>query len=407
MFGVLFAQGVVVAGGALAGLLIVRALPPEDYAGYALAFAVLGALNLLGDSGTTTAAMAAGGPAWQDPRKLGAVLAEARRLRARLAWGFGVPGLVVLGAGLWRIGLAPTGIAAWCAVVAVLFSLNVRAPLLDVPLKLHQALRVTQGVAVGQVVLRLGLVALMVLCWPVATLVALANGLPQAWTNFRLARAGRALTANDAEPVDAATAGAMRGVVRRSLPGGIYYILCQQAGFAILGFMGSTLELAQLGALARIGLLIGLVTALANAVMVPRFARLSAEANLSGAYWRNVALAVALCVPVAAVGLVWPSALLWLVGPSYSGLEFALRLAVAGAALQVVGAVCMQLVHARGWLPPPWLAIACSLAVQLGSWWLLDLRTLAGILGMMLALGVQQIVLHSAYFEYRMKKTKN
>ena len=400
--GVLLAQGFTAVAGALAGLMVVRALSTEAYARYSLALGVLGAITLLADSGTTMGALAQGGKVWQEPRRLGAVMQVARSLRVRFglwAGGLAVPLLVGL---LVQHGATGWEVAGWIIVVAILFTLNLQTPLLEVPLKLHQALKVTQGVAVGQSVLRLGAVATTVWFWPAGVMAALAGGLPQWWGNRRLAQAGGSLVAKGAE-AQPEIRNAILAVVRRSLPGGIYYVISQQAGLWFLSVGGTTLAVAQLGALSRIALLIGVIVALAQAVWVPRFARIPEDGPLLKVYFRTLGLVVVLAFPAGLLAMIWPTGLLWLVGPAYAGLEGSLRLAVFGAILQTLGGVALQLVYGRGWLPPPVLGIGAAVAVQVACVGLGDMRTLDGVLWMGILLGLETLVVHAGYLLYRTK----
>lgn len=402
LFGVLIAQGLTSVAGAVAGLIVVRALPIEAYARYSVALALLGAISLLADSGTTMGAMAQGGKVWQDPRRLGAVLRVARSLRLRFGLWAGAVALPVLVALLAQQGASTREIAAWVVVIGGLFILNLQTSLLEVPVKLHQALRVTQGVAVGQSVLRVGAVVAAVGLWPFGVVAALAGGLPQAWGNWRLARAGRSFIAEGGE-TDPHVRKDMLALVRRSLPGGIYYVVSQQAGLWFLSVGGSTVAVAQLGALGRIALIVGVIGALAQAVWVPRFARIPDNGPLLSGYVRTLGWVVALALPAGLLAVVWPTGLLWLVGPAYVGLEGALRLAVCGAVLQMLGGVALQLVYGRGWLPPPVVGIGIAVAVQAACVGLLDLRTLEGVLWMGVFLGLQTLVVHVGYLLYKVR----
>lgn len=411
--GVIMAQGFTTVAGALAGLMVVRSLAPESYAQYSLALAVLGTISVLADGGTTMGAMAEGGKVWGQPKRLAVVLGVAWALRKRFGlWACGVS-LPVLGVLLWRHGAAWWEIAVWSATVALLFSLNMRGALLEVPLRLAQSLRVTQGAAVGQSLLRLGAVGVTMFFLPVGIVAALAGGLPQAWTNWRfklaasseiLAPSQDPLAANSQKP-EASEArevrGRFMGLVKRTLPGAMFYVVSQQAGTWLLGAAGTTLALAQLGALGRISLLLSVIGALSNAVWVPRMARITDNTALRPAYFRYLGLAAALCVPLGAVALVWPTGLLWLVGPAYEGLESSLQLAMGAAVLNVLGGIAFYLAYGRGWLPLPVIGIGSAVAVQGLCIWLLDVKTLDGVIYMSAGIGLHSLVLHVWYFLYR------
>ena len=413
--GVMAAQGFATGAGALAGLFIVRALPPESYAQYSLGMTVLGAISALSDGGTTSGAMSEGGRAWGQPRRLAAVWQVAWSMRKRFGlWACGVA-LPILGWLLWQHGATAWEITAWVVVIAFVFSLNMRGALLEVPLKLQQALRVTQGAAVEQSVLRLFLVGASMLICPLGVMAALAGGVPQAWTNWRLVRAARQLnlsqpgTKSAESPSEAELSdvrAAIMPVVRRTVPGAIFYVVSSQAGTWFISVGGTTLALAQMGALGRISMLLGIVGSLCNAMWAPRFARITDAAFLRPVFFRKLGIALALCLPAIGVAAVWPSGLLWIVGPSYAGLESELQLAMIGAVVYVLGGVAFSLCYSRGWLPHPVLGIGTAVAVQGLSAWLLNVTTLKGVLWMSMGLGIQLLVLHTWYFLYRTRRPK-
>ncbi len=71
--------------GFVTGILIVRLLPIQEYALYTLANTMLGTLVIFTDSGISNGVMALSGRVWQDPKKLGVVLATGLDLRKKFA----------------------------------------------------------------------------------------------------------------------------------------------------------------------------------------------------------------------------------------------------------------------------------------------------------------------------------
>jgi O-antigen/teichoic acid export membrane protein len=406
LLGVVLAQGASATLGALSGLLIVRALPPEDYARYLLAAGMAGALLLLADGGTSTGALSEGGKVWQDPTRLAQVLREVRRLRVRLSCVAGAAALPALAYLLNKTGAGVIETATWILIATILGGTMLQSALWEVPLRLHQRLSVTQGVGLGVAFFRLVAAGLVYVFWPLGLVAGLLSLLPQAWAYLRLRRAATPFCLSACADVTAnpELRTKLQRVSRRLLPGAVYFVLYQNAGFWLLGLMGSTLAVAQLGALTRIGMLVAVIGSLSQAVWAPRFARLEEGIDLTATYFRRLAQALLLALPL--LGLTWlvPSALLWLVGPDYAGLESNLLLGVVAAVLQTTAGIAMQLVYARSWLPPPWLGVGLAFATQLACFFLLDLGSLNGVLWLGVWTGVQSLLLHVAYFWYQNRR---
>jgi O-antigen/teichoic acid export membrane protein len=69
----------------ICGILVIRLLPPHEYALYTLANAMLGTMILLADSGVSTGVMAQAAKVWNDDDKLGTVLVTGLDLRKKFA----------------------------------------------------------------------------------------------------------------------------------------------------------------------------------------------------------------------------------------------------------------------------------------------------------------------------------
>lgn len=79
-------QLVVQALGFLSGILLVRTLSKEEYAFFTLANTMQGAMNVLADSGISSALSAIGGKVWQNPYRFGQLINTAMKWRYRLAF---------------------------------------------------------------------------------------------------------------------------------------------------------------------------------------------------------------------------------------------------------------------------------------------------------------------------------
>ena len=422
--GVIAAQGVAMALSLLTGLWVVRSLPPEQYALYTIATSVLGALMLLSDAGIVAGAMALGGQCWREPAELGAVLKTARELRRRRAWVVALVALPVLAALLHQRGAGGVQIVLWTVAVAFAFVAGLGPLVWEIPLRLHEVLRVTQRVAIIQAAGRAALTGLALALCPIGVVALVATGLAQAWASWQIGRAGAGLVeetkpspgagslAPSAAPVQRSEAhtaeikASIRAVVRRALPSAIYGVLTQQFGLFFLSLAGTTLAVAQFGALSRIAVVIGVLISVNQIVFAPRFARIENQSDLPRAYARYLGFILALCLPLNLAAWWMPELLLKLVGSSYAGIVPELRLAVLAASLQAAGGSGFALGYARGWHMPPLAGIASMLAVQAACVVWLDLGVLHGVLVMAVAIGLHQVIVNVGYCAYRMRSVE-
>lgn len=397
----LLVQGI----GFVCGLLIVRLLSPQEYALYTLANAMVGCMNLLSDGGISAGVMAQGGKVWQNPDKLGSVLATGLALRRRFAF-FGivlaVPVLLYLlnshGAGFVSSGLMVL------AILPVFFA-NLSDTLLSVPFKLKQAalpLQTNQLEAHGG---RLLLTTLLLFIFPFAHIAVLATGLPRIWANQRLRRQLKPL-ANIRQPVDSVEKKAILRLVKRVLPDAVYFSISGQLSVWLVSFFGSTTAVAQVGALGRITMIFTIITSIVNMLLVPRFAR--QQENKQALRYRVLQILFvmgAVCTGVA--GLVWmfSTELLFVLGEKYAGLSSELLLMTAAACFGLFGGTVHTLSLARGWVLRPVLNISLSVLSQIVFLFLFPPVALLNVLWFAVLHAIAALVIQLCYLFYRINRT--
>lgn len=376
-----FTQLGVQALGFLAGLAVVRTLPPDQFAQVALAGNFQVTLGLLADTGIGIGLASIGGQIWRDRDRLGRLIATARSLRGQFA-------LVALAAMVplfvWL--LVRNGSPAWhvfaitAAVILTLWAqLNYDA-LGAAPRLAGEVARVQRIDLAGNAV-RLGamlaLAALGMLNAPLAVAVGSMVAVGQ-WLRLRPAVAD--LVDLDAKP-DEANRSALLSLARSQVANTIFFCLQGQIGLWIIAGFGNTRGVADLGALGRLAFLLTIPNAIQNNLILPRFARLPADRPLlTRRYGQIVGIAAAAALGLWALSAIFPEPLLWLLGPSYAHLQRELPLLMASAALAYFAAVLWSLNFARAWVRWSWLNIPIALAIQAASVPLLDLATVRGVI---------------------------
>lgn len=391
------AQVIVQMLGFACGILVIRLLPTQEYALYTLANTMLGTMVLLADGGISTGVMAQGGKVWQDRVQLGAVLATGLDLRKKFAIGS-----LLLASPILLFLLRHHG-ASWPLSVLLLLSIipafftSLSNTLLEVGPKLQQDIAPLQRVQVGVNAGRLALLFLTLFVFPWAFVAILAAGLPQFWGNTRL-RVASAHYADLRQQPDPAIRQNILSIVKRVLPGAIYYSASGQITVWLVSLFGTTAAIAQIGALGRISVVLNLFSVLLTTLVVPRFARLIATKNVLLRRFFQIQLGLVL-LSVGLVGMVWlfPTQVLWILGKNYSGLNTELVLSIAGSCLGLITGISFSLISGRGWATNPLITISVELATLVLGILLLDISTLKGVLLLNIFMTFVQAVMYVTY----------
>lgn len=400
------AQIVVQAISFLCGILVIRLLPTQEYALYTLANTMLGTMILLADGGISTGVLAQGGKVWQDREKLGTVLVTGLDLRKKFAIGSLLVAAPIL---LWL--LRHHG-ASWLMSALLLlatiptFLTGLSNTLLETAPKLRQDISPLQKNQVGVNVGRLALLVLTMFVFPWAFVAVLAAGLPQIWGNYRLKKISSGYADLTQKP-DPAIRTAILKVVKRVLPGAVYYSASGQITVWLMSVFGTTAAIAQIGALSRLSAMLSLFTMLLMTLVIPRFARLSVgKGVLLTRYFQIQAglLVLSLCI----VGAVWmfPAQVLWILGKNYSGLNIELVLSIIGSCLSLISGISFSLVSSRGWATNPVITITLEVAAVIIGILLIDVSTLKGALILNIFIGLMQALLYIIYGTLKITKSE-
>ena len=173
---------------------------------------------------------------------------------------------------------------------------------------------------------------------------------------------------------------ALLGQVGPVLPGTIYYSLQAPLVAYLAASYGPARNLAEVGALGRLGALIGVLSGFTSTVFVPRLASIKDAGAFRRryVYWWLVVLFFGGAV-LLAVSL-FPDALLWILGRSYSDLHAELTIAAASAVIGIWSAFAWQVNRARGWVRAQLYRVPVLAVAQVSLFLLLDLSSTGGIL---------------------------
>jgi O-antigen/teichoic acid export membrane protein len=398
------AQAVIQILGLITGVLIVRLLPTKEYAFYTIANTMLGTMTVLADGGISSGVMAFGGKVWKDRAKLGAVLATGLKLRKR----FGLVSLLIsLPVLAYLLLKHDAGILTTLLIILAIipsFFAALSDSLLEVPLKLHQSINMLQKNQTMAGVGRFAMMTSTLLIAPWTFIAVLGNGIPRLWANIRLRKIS-ARYADTNQAADPVTEKEILGVVRRALPGAIYYCVSGQITIWLISIFGNTESIAHIGALSRLSAVVTIFSTLCNALIVPRFARLEDDRKmLLKRFLQTEILLLAISVFLVGAVMLYPTQILFILGSEYTELTSEVVLITISSCLAMILGVTYALLIARGWIINPAINIPINLLFQLLFVVLVDMSTTANVIYFTIADYVVSYLIFILFFIYQLRR---
>ncbi|QDV41299.1 hypothetical protein Enr13x_11370 [Stieleria neptunia] len=400
------AQVAVQAIGFITGILVIRLLPTQEYALYTIANTMLGTMALLADGGVSSGVMSQGGKVWSDKKKLGAVLVTGFALRRKFAVGSAFVAIPVL-LYLLRHHGASWGVSAMLAFSLMpVFVATLSGKLLEIAPKLNQDISKLQKLQVGTNLIRLASSGFLLMVFPLAAVAIAATGVAQIWWNRRLA-ARTEEYADFQVAEDRNVRDEMLVIVRRVLPSSIYFSFSLQLSFWLLSFFGSGESIAQLGALSRVAVAVGVLTTISSYLVIPRFARLPASPSVLKAFYIKVQLVLfVVCGFGCLVGCFLAGPILAILPVEYASLTLAFQLKLGVAAFGVLIGTLVGLNASRGYIMSPKIQIPLNLAIVAVTAAVFQPTTLIGVLYVDLTRAAIAPVVQNAIFFTHLKQAK-
>jgi len=170
------------------------------------------------------------------------------------------------------------------------------------------------------------------------------------------------------------------GQIMPILPGTIYFTLQGPLIAWLAANFGSVVNVAEVGALGRLGVLIGVITGFTSTVFVPRLVAINDERLFFKRYmtWWPVILAFGGVMMLTV--LAFPGALLYLLGGSYAGLHTELIISAATAVVATWSAFSWHINRAQGWVKFQPFRVPVIVAGQIPMFIVLDFSTTQGVL---------------------------
>lgn len=385
------AQGLAQLLSQLAGLLFVNYLPVGEFALYTIAASFIGFFTFATDLGATSSLIYFFHQAKKGDGSFEAAHAAvlALRHRAFLAGAVVVAIALPVTAHASGFALVPAALCAAAVVASSGFHIVSGMRLLSLRLEgqYGAAYRAEiAGNAVRFVLAVLIVVSLLRHAWLAVTSGALALAV-MAWLMRPAASSPSASPAPTREEQNAARRRVLHYLLP-TLPSALYFSIQGPLTVWLATVFGETRNIAEVGALSRLGALLVLVSNLNNIVFLPRLASVTDDRLYRRRYLQFggfLALVVSLIIGFVALA---PELFLWLLGGSYRGLRHELLLVALSSCLSVLSGYAVGVNMARSWNRWQSLNVAALITAQVILVLALDLHTTAGVLWFNLGTGM-------------------
>lgn len=388
----------------LVSLLLVRSMPKNQYAWYTISLALLSTVLQLSDSGMTSGLQSIGGPDHANDHRMGQLVRTGVALRRTMYFLAIAIVLPILPYMLWKAKADLYVILESLVLVVIATQLQLVVGIYSAVPRLRGDVGILQWVAFGGAVLRLALILpayFSRMSLGVALLAQVAAGVGQGWLLSRWSHRNLDMTAH---PDDGIRKGVWR-VVRAQIPYEIYGVFQGQISVWLIAIFGSTSQIADLGALTRLGVVFVIIPQVINAVLTPRLSRCAQPERLRIIYWQIFLAFVLFTGAVLGVVLIRPDLVLRLLGHQYSNLhkDFILAMILAGVQMLQGGALALNM--SKGWVVPAYYGITLTILTQVVAFAVVNLSTVRGVLLAGLAVAFVNLILQLAGSEFFIRGT--
>lgn len=369
---------------AISGLMLVRLLPVSEYGFYTLVLAAFTFICTFSDLGATETLSYF---RWRGGKKnkpwMPYFYAVLRFRRTVFVFGFISSAAYIFYTGR-HIGEDTQAILAGIVLMGLSAWFAIQSGITFYVLKLEQRFRQAYAVELsneGIKFLAVGLIWVLGLPTAFAGMASVALGaLVAAIFATRLLGQRFAKSGIPKQRQDRHNSRVLLGQIMPLLPGTIHFTLQGPLIAWLAAYYGSVVNVAEVGALGRIGVLVGVIAGFTGTVFIPRLIAISDEALFLKRYlhWWLVMLTFGGIMMLAV--LAFPDVLLYLLGGSYTVLHTELVISAATAVIATWGAYSWHINRARGWVKYQIYRVPVIVACQIPMFFAIDFSTTQGVL---------------------------
>jgi hypothetical protein len=169
-------------------------------------------------------------------------------------------------------------------------------------------------------------------------------------------------------------------IVKSQSPNAVFYCIQGQLTVWLVSILGSTQNIAEIGALGRLGIMFSIIGAVMTGIVLPSFARCQSASQLRRRYFQIVGAFCLFGLSLVTLAGLFPDQLLWILGSKYGHLRNELFLMMLMTAFNSVVAAMWSLNASKAWIKRSWLNIPSVILTQILLLLFLNISTLSGVL---------------------------
>ena len=331
----------------IVGIVILRFLTIDQFALYTIASVLMVTVSLGSDLGLSQASVSIGARFREHPNRLASLYYTTLHYKKIL---FAGSALVTMLSGSLFFSdhsWSPSQIAS--ILILVLLGGWIQLPN-EVSRSILQIKQDSGGlfrVGLAEAITRLLLLA-FIFWYPTAIAAVAINVAGYLVSRYMLAMECKKLLPFEHQLFNDSYANGIKTIVLPMAPLVVYYSIQDQIGLLILGFLGQTNSIAEVGAMGRLSMIVGILALLSGFLIQPIFARIDdRKLFIKGvAVVIGVVSTVSVCV-MSSVYLA-PQAWLFIVGENYSSLYAELEMSMIAVLLSLAGGCISVIVISRG-----------------------------------------------------------
>ena len=391
------AQALVQTLGIATGLMLVNFMPVREYALYTLALSALTFLSFFSDLGINNSLLYFRRETRINGTSFKPYASASLSLR-RWIFLIGVVGvLLIFVPAIVSKGFATieTIVVTVGVIISIWFQINVSTRLLL--LRIENKFRLSYlSEIVGNLIRLISVagmyIALFMFAWLAMLITALSSGV-MSWVSRKAMREFQTKDTIDSKNNPKIYQHQIIKYLLPTLPNAIYFSIQSPLIIWLSAYFGKTQNIAEVGALGRLGVIFGLISGLVGTVILPRLSAVTDERLYLRRYLQYWVPLILIGSAAVIISALFPHALLILLGKNYSKLEKEVVLVAATAATNLWGGYSVSINNARGW--NRWQPIALGLFIigQISFIASLDLSTTIGVLKFGLMSGILGLIL--------------
>ena len=387
----LTSQGIIKFIDLITALLILRYLPVKEYALYIISSLLLTIGSTGSDLGLTQAVITLGARIQNNPTELGSLFSTARKYRRNL---FSITSIIIIILTPIMLGRRFTLSDILICLLLILLSnwFEQTVSLRNSILNIHHDLKSLFQAGIITSLSRLIFTVTICKIIPIAIIAIAINLLGYIINSFILQFLGKKYL-DEQEVPSIEHKQELNAFIYPLIPGVIYFIIQGQVSIFLLSLFGHTIPVAQVGALGRLGQIIGSLEMINPFFIQPYFARLEKKKKyiIKGLLIILVLLFSIIIILISS--FIFPQAWLYLLGSHYNDLTHELPLALAAPLILLIGATLYRMLIAQKTTKGQSFSILISIGIQLLFIWIKGVNTASDALLMNVMLNSGYLVL--------------